>query len=265
MNSSEDLKKIVKEKYAEIVTKETSCCGDDCGCNSPKDTSFLAEEYSQIEGYVAEADYQLGCGVPTKLADLQAGQTVLDLGSGAGNDAFIVRRIVGEKGYVIGLDMTIQMIERANLNKQKLGYENMEFKLGDIEDMPVDNSSIDVVISNCVLNLVPDKVKAFSEIHRVLKPGAHFCISDIVSDGEIPKELQKSAEAYAGCVSGAIPKDNYLNIIEKAGFSNIEIKRSHNVDLPDELLREYMDEKHLAEYKNHRVGLFSITVVGYKR
>lgn len=264
MKKSEELKQIVQDKYADIVTQGTSCCGDDC-CSPDKSASFLTDEYTKIEGYIAEADYNLGCGVPTKLADISKGNTVLDLGSGAGNDVFIVRSIVGESGKVIGVDMTPQMIERANINKEKLGFENVEFKLGDIENMPVENDSIDVIISNCVLNLVPDKKKAFNEIYRTLKPGAHFCISDIVTDGKIPEGLKESAEAYAGCISGAIPKDEYLAIIKEAGFTNVEIKQSIKTDLPDEILAEYMTENLIAEYRKSDLGIFSITVAGYKK
>lgn len=264
MENSSQLKQIVKDKYTEVITQKSSCCGDNFGC-SPEDVQpFLIEEYSKIDGYVAEADYNLGCGVPTQFAEIKKGNTVLDLGAGAGNDVFIVRRIVGEEGKVIGLDMTPEMIAKANQNKDKLGYKNVEFHLGDIEEMPFENNRMDVVISNCVLNLVPDKEKAFREIYRVLKPGGHFCISDIVSSGEMPEALKKSAEAYAGCVSGAIPKENYLQTIKESGFINVEIKRSHTVGLPDSLLKTYMTEQQIADYRKNETGIFSITVVGYK-
>jgi len=264
MRKPEELKQIVQDKYAEIVTQGTSCCDDNC-CSPDKTASFLTDEYTNLEGYVADADYNLGCGVPTKLAEIKSADTVLDLGSGAGNDVFIVRSIVGDAGKVIGIDMTPEMIERANTNKQKLGFENIEFKLGDIENMPVENNSIDVVISNCVLNLVPDKAKAFNEIYRVLKPGAHFCVSDIVNDGRIPEGLKESAEAYAGCISGAIAKDEYLSIIEEAGFTNVEVKQSIKTDLPDELLAEYMTQEAIAAYRKSDLGIFSVTVVGHKQ
>lgn len=264
MKNPDALKQIVKDKYADIVTTQSSCCGSNSGCNPDKNATLLTEEYASLEGYVAEADYKLGCGVPTKLAEIKKGDTVLDLGSGAGNDVFVVRSIVGENGKVIGVDMTPQMIEKANQNKEKLGFTNIEFKLGDIENMPVDDNSIDVVISNCVLNLVPDKKKAFGEIYRVLKPGAHFCVSDIVNDGQLPDGLKESAEAYAGCISGAISKTEYLSIIENAGFNNVEIKQSIATALPDEILRQYLSEGQIDEYRNSDAGLFSITVVGYK-
>lgn len=263
MSNADELKKIVQNKYAEIVTTQSSGCG--CGCSPEKEASFLIADYPQVEGYVAEADLKLGCGVPTKLADIKDGDTVLDLGSGAGNDVFIVRQIVGDTGTVIGVDMTPEMIERATLNNEKLGFKNVEFKLGDIENLPVENNSIDVVISNCVLNLVPDKAKAFSEIYRVLKPGAHFCISDIVNDGRLPEGLKESAEAYAGCVSGAISRNKYLSIIKDNGFVDVEVKQSIKTDIPDEILSAYMTTKEIADYRKSDLGIFSVTVVGYKK
>ena len=263
MKKANELKQIVQDKYAEIVTQEKSCCGDDC-CSTDESASSLKEQYENLDGYLAEADYSLGCGVPTKLAEIKETDTVLDLGSGAGNDVFIVRRLVGETGKVIGVDFTPQMIERANINKEKLAYDNVEFKLGDIESLPIDNNSIDVVISNCVLNLVPDKQKAFNEIYRVLKPGAHFCVSDIVNNGQIPEGLKESAEAYAGCISGAIAKDAYVSLIKNAGFTNIEIKQSNKTNLPDEILSKYMTQAEIIEYRRSDDGIFSITISGYK-
>ena len=258
-----ELKQIVQDKYSDIVTQSKSCCADDC-CTSDKSASSLKKEYESQEGYVAEADYNLGCGVPTKLAGINQGDTVLDLGSGAGNDVFIVRHLVGERGKVIGVDFTPQMIKQANINKEKLSYTNVEFKLGDIESLPIESDSVDVAISNCVLNLVPDKVKAFQEIFRVLKPGAHFCVSDIINNGKLPDGLKESAEAYAGCISGAIPQDEYLAIIQNSGFSNIEIKQSIKTDLPDDLLANYMTEEEIVSYRKSDLGIFSITVSAYK-
>jgi len=176
----------------------------------------------------------------------------------------VARQITGKSGMVIGIDMTPEMIERANLNKAKHGYKNVEFKLGDIENLPLGDEMSNVVVSNCVLNLVPDKEKAFSEIFRILKPGAHFCISDIVLNGEIPQEIQKSAEMYAGCVSGALQENEYLDIIKKAGFNRIEIKKSREIVLPKELLRSYLDDKQLEKYRQSGLGIYSITVVATK-
>ncbi len=264
MQTSEEIKQVVKEKYSEIAVQKKQGCG--CGCGSSKvvDYSMIGDDYSKIEGYVADADLGLGCGIPTEFAGIKKGDTVVDLGSGAGNDVFVSRAIVGDEGKVIGLDFTQEMIDKANENKAKTGYKNVEFYLGEIESMPFEDNIADVVVSNCVLNLVPDKKKAFSEINRILKPGAHFCVSDIVIKGELNPELKKSATMYAGCVAGALQQDEYLNVIKQAGFQNIEIKRTKNVDLPDEILKEYLDEEGINLYRNKVEGIFSITVVGYK-
>jgi len=270
MQKADELKQVVKEKYGEIAkaSKSSGCCGPTC-CGGESESKIVGytvmqDEYDHLEGYVADADLGLGCGVPTEFAGIKKGDTVIDLGSGAGNDVFVARAIVGNEGRVIGLDMTEEMIEKANINNTKLGYSNVEFKLGDIEQMPLENDLADVVVSNCVLNLVPDKQKAFSEIYRILKPGAHFCVSDIVIQGEMTSELKKSAEMYAGCVSGALKQEEYLSTIEKTGFKNIEIKKSKRIELPDNLLSEFLSIDGIKEYRKNLKGIFSITVVGYK-
>ena len=262
MPTSEEIKQVVKEKYGEIAAKKT----EGCGCCGTKivDYTMFQDDYSKLDGYVADADLGLGCGVPTEYAGLKKGNTVVDLGSGAGNDVFVARSIVGEEGKVIGLDFTQEMIDKANVNKAKTGYKNVEFKLGEIESMPLENNTADVVISNCVLNLVPDKRKAFKEINRILKPGAHFCVSDIVLKGELPAGLKKSAEMYAGCVAGALQQDEYLGIIKETGFNNIEIKRNKVIVLPDEVLKDYLNNMEIEKFRNNNIGIFSITVVGYK-
>lgn len=270
MQTADELKQVVKEKYGEIakVSKSSGCCGPTCcgGESNSKIVGYtvLQDEYDHLEGYVADANLGLGCGLPTEYAGINKGDVVVDLGSGAGNDVFVARAIVGDEGKVIGIDMTEEMIERANVNNVKLGYKNVEFKLGDIEQMPLENDLADVVVSNCVLNLVPDKQKAFSEIYRILKPGAHFCVSDIVIQGEMTSELKKSAEMYAGCVSGALKQEDYLSIIEDTGFKDIEIKKSKRIDLPDDLLGQFLSADGINEYKKNLKGIFSITVVGYK-
>lgn len=268
MNSLNEIKKSVKEKYAEIALGVGDiCCGTSsscCGSGNTISFSMIGDEYNNISGYVADADLGLGCGVPTEFAEIKKGDTVVDLGSGAGNDVFVVRAIVGEEGKVIGIDMTEEMISRANINKDKLGFTNVDFKLGGIEEIPLENNIADVVVSNCVLNLVPDKVKAFSEIFRILKSGGHFCISDIVIKGVMPKEFKESAELYAGCVAGALQENEYLKIIEQSGFKNIEIKKSKRITLPDDLLQKHLTEQGIKEYNENLKGVFSITVVAYK-
>ncbi|HMQ00589.1 MAG TPA: arsenite methyltransferase [Cyclobacteriaceae bacterium] len=266
--SSENLKEIVREKYSEIAEQsksqnESSCCGASCACNS-LDISIMAESYEQLQGYVADADLGLGCGLPTEFAQIKAGDTVIDLGSGAGNDCFVARSITGASGKVIGIDMTPAMIDKARRNADKLGLNNVEFRLGDIENLPVHDNTADVIVSNCVLNLVPDKIKAFAETYRVLKPGGHISVSDIVLIGELPARLQNIAELYAGCVSGAIQKDAYLYIIKAAGFTEVKIQKERQILIPDEILSQYLEANEIKQLQENQVGIYSITVYAEK-
>ncbi len=268
MSEQAEIKAVVKEKYGDIAKKvASSCCSDSPSCCGPvegTDYSIIGDEYTGVEGYVPEADLGLGCGLPTEHAGLKPGQTVVDLGSGAGNDVFVARSIVGDSGRIIGIDMTEEMNDLAVQNNRKLGYDNVEFKLGEIEHLPLDSDSTDVVISNCVLNLVPDKKLAYGEIHRILKSGGHFCISDVVLNGQLPDQLRKSAELYAGCVAGALQEEDYLAIIKQSGFSNVEIKKRSLIDLPAALLKEYLSAEEFAVFQSSDFGIASITVVGYK-
>jgi SAM-dependent methyltransferase len=267
MQNSEQLKEIVKQKYSEIAlqdkeTNQSSCCGSG-GC-STEVYKIMTDDYSNLEGYNPDADLGLGCGLPTQFAKIKKGATVIDLGSGAGNDCFIARNQTGEDGRVIGIDFTSAMIERARANAQKLGFANVEFRQGDIENIPVSANVADVIVSNCVLNLVPDKDKVFKEIFRVLKVGGHFSISDIVLIGELPEDLRKDAEMYAGCVSGAIQKETYLELIKINGFSNITIQKEKPIHIPDDILKNYLYEKELINFKTGNTGIFSITVYAEK-
>lgn len=267
MKTSEELKKLVQEKYSEIAeqSKEdnmSSCCGAG-GC-STEVYNIMSDDYTNIEGYAPEADLGLGCGLPTEYAGIKPGDTVIDLGSGAGNDCFIARNEVGADGRVIGIDFTPSMIERAKQNAQKLGFKNVEFRQGDIERIPVTAGTANVIISNCVLNLVPDKQKVFKEIYRVLKPKGHFSISDVVVQGELPRSLKKDAEMYAGCVSGAIEKDQYLQYISQAGFSNIRIQKIKPIYIPADILKKYLNETEITNMQAGSSGIFSITVYAKK-
>ncbi|HEY4652269.1 MAG TPA: arsenite methyltransferase [Pontibacter sp.] len=267
MNKPEELKKIVKDKYSEIALQskeqnEASCCGA-TGCCTV-DYAIFAENYTELEGYNPEADLGLGCGVPTEFARIRKGDTVLDLGSGAGNDCFVARAMVGESGKVIGVDMTEAMIAKARENADKLNFNNVEFRQGEIEHLPLAANRVDVVISNCVLNLVPDKQKAFEETYRVLKPGGHFSISDVVLVGELPAGLVNAAEMYAGCVSGALQKEDYLQIIRRAGFENVTVQKEKAIQVPDEILQEYLDEAALKTFRESNTGIYSITVYADK-
>ncbi len=263
MKNPEELKQIVKDKYSEIALapkQRGGCCGD-----KELDYSIMSLDYTQKPGYVADADLKLGCGVPTDHAGIKEGDSVLDLGSGAGNDVFVARSIVGESGSVTGLDFTDKMLEKAKKNNQKMGFKNVDFVKGDIEQIPLPDNSYDVVISNCVLNLVPDKQKAYTEIKRVLKPGGHFCVSDIVLKGELPEDMREAAALYAGCVSGALQKEDYLAIIEDGGFQNVEVKSERLNDVPDEYLLEIVSQETIDAYRATGAGIFSITVVASKQ
>ena len=267
MKTSEELKNIVKEKYSEIVhqdkgTNASSCCGATTPSN--KVYNIMMDDYTDVAGYNSDADLGLGCGLPTQFARIAPGDTVIDLGSGAGNDCFVARHETGSEGKVIGIDFTESMIKKARENAEKLGYNNIEFRYGDIEDMPVSDNVADVIVSNCVLNLVPSKPRVINEIARVLKPGGHFSISDIVLVGELPEALRQDAEMYAGCVAGAIQKDEYLGLIEQAGFENITIQKEKVITLPDDILEAYLDTDELEAIKKRETGIFSITVYADK-
>lgn len=255
---SEDLKLIVKEKYGKIAEQpagKSDCCSSSC-CGPDVDYTVFSESYEKKEGYNPEADLNLGCGIPTDYAGIRKGDHVLDLGSGAGNDCFVARHMVGETGRVTGLDFTPEMLNKARENNNKLGYSNVEFIEGDIEAMPLPSDSFDVVISNCVLNLVPDKSRAFGEIYRVLKPGGHFCVSDVVIKGTLSEKMRRDAEMYAGCVSGASDIADYMGFIKDSGFTNINIHKQKEIRLPEETFQNFQQDK--------ETGIFSLTVTAYK-
>jgi SAM-dependent methyltransferase len=266
MQNSNEIKEMVKEQYGRIASQNneqdpSSCCTGFC-CTGVE--NIMADDYSTLKGYHDEANLGLGCGLPTQFATIKAGDVVIDLGSGAGNDCFIARSETGETGKVIGIDFTEKMISRARANAQKLNYQNVEFRSGDIENLPVESDYADVVISNCVLNLVPDKKKVFSEIYRVLKPGAHFSISDIVLNGQLPQALLNEAEMYAGCIAGSIQKNAYIDLIKEAGFKNIKIQKEKKILIPQEILATYLSPDDLQIYNKQEAGITSITVYAEK-
>jgi len=267
MTTNQEIKEMVKQKYSEIAlqdqeTNATTCCGSG-GC-STEVYNVMNDEYDHLEGYNAEADLKLGCGLPTEFAKIKPGDTVIDLGSGAGNDCFVARHETGETGKVIGIDFTPAMIDKARLNADKLKYNNVEFRLGDIENIPTMSNVADVVVSNCVMNLVPDKPKAFSEVQRILKVGGHFSISDIVLTGDLPEKIKDAAEMYAGCVASAIQKEEYLKIIKDCGFQNITIQKEKPIIIPDDILKDYLNEEEIAVYNSNKNIIYSITVYGEK-
>lgn len=267
MKTEAALKQIVKDKYSQIAlqdkeTNMSSCCGAG-GC-STEVYNIMSDDYTSLGGYNADADLGLGCGLPTQYARIKKGDVVVDLGSGAGNDCFVARHETGETGKVIGIDFTPKMIERARMNAEARGFNNVEFREGDIEQMPITSNVADVIVSNCVLNLVPNKNGVFKEIYRVLKPGGHFSISDVVLEGSLPEGLRKDAEMYAGCVSGAIQKEVYLELIETNGFENIIVQKEKPIIIPDDILKNYLNDEQMLSFKNGSTGIFSITVFAQK-
>ncbi len=245
--TGDDIKNAVRERYGRIAASRSgddccgagetaqSCCGQPSDPSAAIEYSMIGDAYDIVEGHEADADLGLGCGIPTQYAQLTPGETVVDLGSGAGNDAFVARHHVGDSGRVIGLDMTAEMVERARSIARARGYLNVEFVLGEIESMPIDSQTADIVVSNCTLNLVPDKEQAFAEMLRIIKPGGRFCVSDIVTTGQLPPEVRHSAEAYVGCIAGALERDTYLRLLAQAGFSDIHVQAEREIPLPPDL------------------------------
>ena len=278
METTEQIKNMVRQKYSEIAlqdkdTNQSSCCGSfgrrrlaagDAGCYSTDISNIMTDDYSELEGYNPDADLGLGCGLPTQFAQIKKGDVVIDLGSGAGNDAFIARNETGETGKVIGIDFTPAMIDKARANAEKLNFHNVEFRQGDIEKMPVTANVADVIVSNCVLNLVPNKYGVFREIYRVLKPGGHFSISDIVLVGQLPGKIRQAAEMYAGCVAGAIQKAEYMALIETTGFRHISLQKEKSITVPDDILAQYLNADEIAHFKASGTGIYSLTVYAEK-
>jgi SAM-dependent methyltransferase len=267
MSTDAQIKDMVKQKYSEIALQDkgvnaTSCCGAG-GC-STEVYNIMNDDYTKLEGYNPDADLNLGCGLPTQFAKIKKGDTVIDLGSGAGNDCFIARQETGEDGKVIGIDFTPAMVEKARINAEKINFNNVEFRQGDIEKMPVTANTADVIVSNCVLNLVPNKDGVFKEIIRVLKPGGHFSISDIVLVGNLPSKIQEAAEMYAGCVSGAIQKQAYIDLITNNGFTNITIQKEKIIVVPDDILSGYLNKEEIEQFRAGNTGIYSVTVYAEK-
>lgn len=263
LSEEQQTKEMVKQKYSDIALqgKESSCC---CSNKTNKVYNIMSEGYDNMDGYEPEADLGLGCGLPTQFAQIKRDDTVIDLGSGAGNDCFIARAETGESGKVIGIDFALPMIEKARENARKRGYTNVEFREGDIENMPVESDTADVVVSNCVLNLVPNKKAVFKELYRVLKPNGHFSISDIVLTGELPKKIKTPAEMYAGCVASAIQKEEYLSYIQQAGFKNITIQKDKPIIIPNDILAQYLSDEEIEQYNQSETVIKSISVYAEK-
>ncbi|BCX17936.1 MAG: arsenite S-adenosylmethyltransferase [Geminicoccaceae bacterium] len=263
MSDVDAIRERVRAKYAAIARAAgQGCCGPRAeGCCADGSLDMIGEAYREVAGHVAEADLGLGCGVPTRHAALRPGETVLDLGCGAGNDCFVARHEVGETGRVLGVDMTPEMIAKARANAEKLGFANVEFRLGEIEHLPVESGTIDCVISNCVLNLVPDKARAFAEIARVLKPGGRLCVSDIVATGPLPEAVRDAAGLYVGCIAGALPQDAYLALVAAAGLDEVRIAEARPIPLPDSALAPHLDAAAIAAFRESGVELRSVTLL----
>ncbi len=233
-----EVKQFVKKRYGELAKGEKACCSS-CGSGPSAADVALRIGYSEEDlQNVPEASMMgLGCGNPVALASLREGEIVLDLGSGGGIDVFLAARKVGAKGRVIGVDMTEEMVQRARATASRGGYENVEFRLGEIENLPVEDNSVDIILSNCVINLAPDKDKVFREAYRVLRPGGRLMISDLVTEGDLPDEIRKSFDAWAGCVAGALEKSQYLDTIRRAGFQKVNIvsETAYTIDVSHEL------------------------------
>ena len=262
MENELKLKDIVKEQYGKIaVNSEDFCCSSGCGCGTTN--TFMDEDYNSLKGYNPDADLGLGCGLPTNFAKIKAGDIVVDLGSGAGNDCFVARSEAGENGKIIGIDFTPEMITKAKRNAEKLRFTNIEFIQGDIENLPLDSNLADVIVSNCVLNLVPNKQAVFKEIFRVLKSNGHFSISDIVLTGPLPEKIKSAAEMYVACVSGAVGKNDYIKYIQEAGFKNITIQKERSIILPDEEAEIFLNKEEISSYKKNPL-IKSITIYAEK-
>jgi SAM-dependent methyltransferase len=267
MQDPNEIKKTVQERFHHELTykddyMEEGCgCGSGCGCSSYADT---AENYTELEGYHPHADLGLGCGLPTEFIDIREGDTVVDLGCGAGNDCFVARERTGLTGKVIGVDITESMIERARKNAEMAGYNNVEFRLGDVENLPVSDQTANAVICNCVLNLVPDKSIALLESYRVMKHHGHLSIAEIVVIGNMPQALKEDAEMYAGCLTGAMAKDDFLRLVEVSGFENVRTADMKPVELPDAMLRSHLSDDQHREYQKGMFGLFTITATADK-
>lgn len=263
---SREIKLVVKVKYNKIAAQlgsgSGSCCSIDGTCSI--DAVSTGENDSVADGYFPEADLGLGCGNPTDFAAILPGESVLDLGCGAGNDTFVARSYTGETGEVTGLDFTQKMVEKASKINRKLGFKNVTFILGDIESMPFGDAQFDVVLSNAALNLVPDKRKAFQEIYRVMKPGGHFCIADLVYRGNLPEALKTEAEVNAGYVAGVVHLNDYLALIQETGFKSSTLHVARPIPIPDDILGHHLSPRERKKFQESGSGIFSITLSAYK-
>lgn len=270
MFQEDNLKKSIQEKYtviaeqAENADYEDACgCGSGCGCGS-SGYADLSEDYTDMAGYHPFADLGLGCGMPVEYARINPGNTVVDLGSGAGNDCFVVREIIGDQGKVIGVDLTDRMVEKARKNAELEGYNNVEFRQGDMEKLPLSDKSAHVIMSNCSLNLVPDKRQAMQETYRALKHHGQFCLSDIFCKGDLPKGLKVDADMYLGCMAGTLSLDDGIKMLGECGFEEITIHSIRKIELPDAMLHYYLPPEEAKDFREGDPGMYAVTLSAEK-
>ena len=264
MTTPTPIHETVREHYAERIKNSASCCGSDACC-SPESSLYPVDLLTTVPSDVASTSY--GCGDPITLASLTPGQTVLDLGSGAGLDCILAAQKVGETGHVIGVDMTPEMIERAQANVKRLKLNNVEFRHGYLESLPVENNTVDVIISNCVINLSPDKSKVFAEAFRVLKSGGKLAVSDIVTDGPLPEQIKQSLSAWAGCVAGAVEAKDYIGMMKAVGFTDVIVKPVFfDKEIIDSALVEFKETIDLNGIPHEDIykAVYSAKITAYK-
>ena len=259
MTTPTPIKDTIQTRYSEIAIQGTPIPETNSAL-----TPNLRQAYGQLAGYLHEADLNLGCGLPMRHANIQPGDQVLDLGFGAGVDCFIAAKLVGEEGYVTGIDFTPAMVERAEAIRIKNQIDNVEFMEADLEEVPLPAQEMDVVVSNCVINMVPDKAKAFKEIHRLLRPGGQFCISDVVLTGDMPYKIKQAGEDCYGYVAGAIDREQYLRLIKKSGFVSLEIHDEGELEIAEASLQKFADQTAIEQYHQRETGIRTITIRGYK-
>jgi SAM-dependent methyltransferase len=266
MNTAEEIKDSLKERYTDIAYQseefiEEECgCGSGCGCHS----GATDVEYYDEPGYHPYADLGLGIGMPTRYAEIKEGQTIVDLGAGAGMDSFLAREITGPAGKVIGIDMTERMVEKARKNAEIAGYNNVEFRLGDIEKLPLSDKTAHVVLGNGIMNMVPEKKQAFSEIYRILKHHGNLSLSEIMVKGDMPKGLKIDAEMYVGCMAGSMNLEEYIQVLSDCGFEEITVKEEKKLELPDAMLHYYLPPEEAREFREGAPGIYSVTLTAEK-
>lgn len=264
MNTSENIKDTLKQRFNDIAYQSEEYYEEECGCGSGCGCGGGTADYTDEPGYHPFADLGLGAGMPTRFAEIKEGDTVIDLGSGAGIDSFLAREKAGLTGKVIGVDMTERMIEKARKNADLAGYNNVEFRLGEIENIPVAEKTAHVILANGILNMVPDRKRAMAEIYRVMKHHGQLCVSDFMTRGDLPKGLRMDAEMYVGCMAGSMPVDDFVRMLEEAGLEEISIREEVKKELPDAMLHYYLPPDEAQQFREGTPGIYSVTITAQK-